>query len=509
MRKGFLIMLAVVLVAALAAPAMAGMDVTGFIRDKGYVSNFKNAATSPNLQKDAPAAAYVEQRFRAKFSFGEENVKAVWFIETDFSAFGDVAGAANTGASVTDNAGLVQPVASGASRNGGGALGADRINLETKNIYIWFKLPNTSLDFTVGLQNQSDAYAGLLYGAADMAGIFATGKMEPVSYKLGWAKLYENNNLKADDLTLYVAEANLAPTKDAKVGLNFYFLQDDTGKVSIAKPSTQLPFDAVTGTAGSSIDVMGHLNKKRLYIPGVNASFNAGPVTLSGFALYQFGKVDFLDNTADVNVKGYAFDLRADANVGPGKLFLEGLFVSGGDGTGNDYKSVITLSDVNASPGGNSFFGRTDMMILLPNPDDINTSTALIGAAGVPNVIDPATGKPAKVSPFATATSPGNGGRGITHIAAGYTQKLGDKLTAKFGLGYLAATKKLVTDNTVKGKGMGTEVNANLNYNIMKGLEVGVYAAYAWLGDFYKSNVTGAVDPDNVYDVHFRLNYAF
>ena len=56
---------------------------------------------------------------------------------------------------------------------------------------------------------------------------------------------------------------------------------------------------------------------------------------------------------------------------------------------------------------------------------------------------------------------------------------------------------------------MGTEVNANVNYSIMKGLDFGVYAAYAWLGDFFKSNAPGAVDPDNVYDVHFRLNYAF
>ena len=44
MRKGFLIVLAVVLVAVLAAPAMAGMDASGFVRVKGYVSNFYNGS---------------------------------------------------------------------------------------------------------------------------------------------------------------------------------------------------------------------------------------------------------------------------------------------------------------------------------------------------------------------------------------------------------------------------------------------------------------------------------
>ncbi len=480
MRKGFLIMLAVVLVAALAAPAMAGMDVTGFVRDKGYISNFKNGASQPALTKDAPAAAYVEQRFRAKFSFGEENVKAVWFVETDFGAFGDTAGSATT---------------AGVGRNTGGALGGDRINLETKNIYIWFKLPDTSLDFTVGLQNQSDAYAGLLFGASDMAGIFAKGKMAPVDYTLGWAKFYENDNLKADDMTLYVAAANFAPTKDVKIGLNFYFLQDDT-----QKRAGTLPFDfTVAPTGASPLDAfIGLANKKRIYTPGINATFNAGPATITGFALYQFGKIDALqDNVSDLKIKGYAADLRADANLGPGKGFLEGLYVSGGDLSGDDYKSIITLNDVNASPGGNSFFARTDMSILLPNGDDINTSTALTGAAGTP------VGN-------GLSTSPGNGGRGIWHVAAGYTQKLGDKLTGKVGAGYLSATKLLQGEESVrKGKGMGTEVNANLNYNIMKGLDFGVYAAYAWLGDFYKSPAVSAVDPDDVYDVHFRLNYAF
>ena len=44
---------------------------------------------------------------------------------------------------------------------------------------------------------------------------------------------------------------------------------------------------------------------------------------------------------------------------------------------------------------------------------------------------------------------------------------------------------------------MGTEVNANVNYNIMKGLDFGLYGPYACLGDFFKSNLADSVDPDN------------
>ena len=96
------------------------------------------------------------------------------------------------------------------------------------------------------------------------------------------------------------------------------------------------------------------------------------------------------------------------------------------------------------------------------------------------------------------------------HIGAGYSMPLAKQLTGKVGAGYLAATEKLnVIDNNRKGKEMGYEFNANLNYNILKGLDFGVYAAYAVVGDFFQSTLPNAQDPDDVYDVHFRLNYAF
>ena len=491
MRKGFLIVMAVLLVAALAAPAMAGMDASGFIRIKSYMSNFyTGSATNPTLKADAPTQAYVEQRLRTKFSFGEENVKAVWFLETDFSAYGDAAGGTPV-ATASVPTGTTTYYTGGAARNSGAALGGDRINLETKNIYLWFKLPNTSLDFTVGLQGQTDAYAGLLYGGADMAGIFMTGKYEPVSYKLGWAKLYENNTAKTDDVTLYTAEVNFAPTKDSKMGVYFGLLQDDSQKIVNA---AALPFPVVAGDE----------NKKLIYTAGINGAFNAGPVALTGFAFYQWGTIDFLTPPFDSNVKvgGYALDLRGDMKIGPGKGFLEGLYISGdSDDNDDNYKGIVTLSDVNASPGGNSAYGRTGMSILLFNSDAINTSQSLVGSSSTAVSSNGFTGN----------TSPSNGGRGITHIAAGYTMPLGKQLTGAANVGWMAATKKInVTDDTKKGKTMGTEVNANVNYNIMKGLDFGLYGAYCWLGDYYQSNAAGAqADPDNVYDLHFRLNYAF
>jgi hypothetical protein len=444
MRKGFLIMLAVVLVAALAAPAMAGTDINGFYRAKANLSNFRGylggaytGSTVPG--KDAPSNAYVEQRFRVKLTSGEENVKAVFFVETD-----DVWGDQNAG------------------RNTGGQLGADSASLELKNAFLWFKLPSTPLDITVGLQNQSDSYAGVFFAATDMAGIFVNAKVDPVALRFGWSKWTENALAKADDRTLYLAEAKFVPTKDVKVGANFYMLQDDRNR-----PSGSI---------------------QRVYMPGVDVTFGAGPASINAFAFYQFGK--YTDNlgpgTTDVNIGGFATDARADLNVGPGKAFVEALYISGGDNTSVKYKSIVDAGFTN------SFYARTDMQILLLNADDIGTAAGVYGVAG-------------------QSGSMGNGGRGMMHLAAGFSMKMGDKLTGKVGAGYLQATKLLKSDEALgyKKKNMGTEFNASVSYNLMKGLDVGVVGAYAWIGDFYRTSAASTGEPDNAFDLHARINYAF
>ena len=294
----------------------------------------------------------------------------------------------------------------------------------------------------------------------------------------------------SDDLTLYLASAKLSPTKEVKLGLNFYMLQDDT-----AKTTTAFAIATGTGALDSTLNALG-ANKKKIYIPGVDFAVNAGPATISGFGMYQFGTVEYTGGAhSDIDIKGFAADVRADLNAGPGKVFVEALYISGGDNTANEVKSIVTFSDFDASPGGNSAFGRTDMSVLLVNADDINCAQALVGARAVPSQ---------------GSTSPALGGRGLTHVAAGFSMKMGDKLSGKVGAGYLRANKALVgTDALKKGKTLGTEVNANVNFNIMKGLDFGVYGAYAFLGDYFESKTSSASDPDNAWSANLRLNYAF
>ncbi len=502
MRKGFLAVLAVVLVAAMAAPAMAtDLSTTGFIRIKGHTEQNYTAGASGGAfilpGKDVPTASYVEQRMRFIFDWKGENVGARYYGELDYTNWGD--SAYNT------------------SRNQGGGLEADTVNLESKNIYMWFKVPNTSVMVTAGMQNQSDSFGGMIFGYADMAGIFLTGSVEPVSYKLGWARLAQNVNSTTVNgntafaqridtaVDLYVAEAKFAPTKDSRIGLDLYVLRDASGNGAAA--------DNVSGSTNLNTLLRGFkdygytvgnfsYNPSTFYYIGIDGAAKAGPVGLSGYAFYNGGKIknvngaisNFVATNQDVDVKAWAGDLRADANLGPGKGFIEGAYVSGADSGGSDFKSPITTS--NYALAGSYPLSSMDMQILFPNGDDITSSNAL-------------------------AYDIQNKGRGIMALAAGYTMKFSDMLSGKVGIGYLTDAKNFIGSNSAGigiKKHKATEVNANVNYYLVKGLDLGLYGAYAFLSDWedYGHAYNGATSvanmsekADNIWKGMFRMNYAF
>ncbi len=479
MRKGWIVLLTAVLVVAFAAPAMADLKVTGFYRAKAMLSSFFDGAGGPSIRtsEEEQSNSYVEQRGHLKFEMGTADVKAVFHFESDMTWGVNSAAVA---------------------RNSGGALSADSVQLETKNVYVWFKIPDTSLQAKVGVQGFADKYGGIFSNSADMAAIFVNGNIEPVKWTFGWGKLFETNSVSgdtssgygaSDDSNLYVAAVEFAPAKDMALGLNFYYLQDDSGR-SIEQGKlnpTQALGHPVWGTAAINnftADV---------YTPGVNFGMNAGPVKLSAFAFYQMGEFkSTVAGVEDIDLSAFVVDVRGDMKLGSGALFVEGLYVSGGDGGGNDYEAPITLGDYQVggtATGGHSGFGRTHMYFLF-GYDSVNISQCLIGCSG-----------------GEYGDSLGNSGRGLWHVAAGYSQKFTEKLKGEVNIGYLSASDLYAADEAAgKDKDMGTELNLRLDYTINKGLSASLAGALLKLGDF--------ADPaenfeDTYYMGYARLNYSF
>lgn len=481
MRKGLIVLLAAVMVVAFTLPAMAEHTMSGFVRVKARVQqNYQTTGSSGGLfilpVKDAPTQSFVEQRQRFIFDWNTENAGARGYFEIDFGAWGDSAYTVG--------------------RNQGAGLEGDSVNLETKNFYIWFNVPNTSLKVTAGLQNVSDSYDGVIVGVADMAGIFLTGKMEPVSYRLGWAKFQENGTVLDDDVDFYMAEVKFSPTKEAKLGINLYLLRDAAGVSATggANSNVTTAFSRIADDydAGAGLGAFTYAPSNFYYI-GLDGSLMAGPATLSGWFFYNTGKIEKVTNAffgltgEDVDVKAWAAQLRGDMNLGPGKFFLAGAYVTGTDENDSDYKSPIVGN--NYALAGSYPLYKWDLQILFPNGDDINNSSAL-------------------------AYDVQNKGRGVMAFAAGYSQKFSDMLSGKIGIGYLTDVENPVGSPVKKHKAF--EVNANVNYSLVKGVDLGLYGAYASLTDWENyvtvaGNTTADLtsDADDIFKLYARLNYSF
>lgn len=287
------------------------------------------------------------------------------------------------------------------------------------------------------------------------------------------------NSLIGSDTTnkstnFYVLEAHAAPSNNARAGLDLYQFRDNDGGGVRGFANSQVPGKTTT-----------------INTIGLDGSFKVSdPLTLSGFLFYQTGQADQGGSgNEDLKIRGQAADARADLAVGPGNGFIEAIYISGDDSPDDTtYKGIVTGSNYALAA---AFYTTTDMEILLPNIDDLNTSAALT---------------------YDTR----NFGQGLIHIGAGYTIPLG-KTSVKVGVGNSRFAKAVPVGTTgFNKKTQGTEVNLKVKYNLKKGLDVGVVAAYAMLGDAYdvgansfQGTAANLSNPDNLYKVVARLNYSF
>ena len=138
------------LAAAVATPAMAlENQFSGAFTSFYDLSNYSAVYGQKDPVNNAPKENYFVQRARLGYTAkASESVKLVTLFELDYRFLGN------------------SSYANG--RNTGGALGADSVNIETKNIYL--ELNNAGINTKIGMQGVDDAFKGTIF-SADMAGL--------------------------------------------------------------------------------------------------------------------------------------------------------------------------------------------------------------------------------------------------------------------------------------------------------------------------------------------------
>lgn len=460
------------LTAATAVPALAlENEFHGMFRFDGITGNFLTGTSGPGtslLVNNPTTRTFVDQRARLQYiAKASDDLKLVTHFEID-SRWGDNSYAPyGTGATST------------ASRNNGGALGADQVNLETKSVYLDFNIPGIPVNGKVGMQPIIDSYKGVLFNA-DAAGALFTGKTGALTTALGFFRFDDARSAGVSvgktTRDFLIVDAKYAVNKDLKVGASYYYYNDDksvTGSAAITAPSPYV--------GGKDVE---------LHMAGLNAAANFGIVSVDGFVLGQDGR--FGDN----HVSSLAANVGAKVQLPMGKVKTNFLYTSG-SGNGKYNHSFVPVTNETSNAYGENSFYDAGMALLMRSPYGMSNSDQAI-------VYDN-----------------GNRGQGILAGFVGYDGTYG-KTFANANAGFMSAAvnntvvkpKNNITGDKNSSNYMGTEINAEVGYKLYDNMTASVQGAYVFLGDYFKGTAktvgsNEGTDPTNPWLARILLNYTF
>lgn len=297
--------------------------------------------------------------------------------------------------------------------NKGGGFGADQVNLQTRRLYGSFE-PHLGgghdLTLIAGLQFLADGAfdphsatpdrlfrhgGGLKIWGSEAAGVAAYGRYRTdwgtrLHYRIGGFALVENGVGLADDVTMWVADAELHPAYAVDVGLHTWWLKDNSGgsggSLGIG-PTSQLsqlqggPRLIFQDAAGDAAEVDADL----LWLAadaGWNRDLSCGPIGLKAGGLLNLGRL-YVTDQEDVDVRGWLVDGEARYRWTRGQgsvISLQGLASSRDDGgvggqSPDTYTGIVT---------GNSYgvvgavWATHGTLLLFPDPGAINRQVAVV-----------------------------------------------------------------------------------------------------------------------------------
>ncbi|HJV36886.1 hypothetical protein [Geomonas sp.] len=426
------------------------------------------ARYNPQLKPADPGSAnFFEQRARLYYTAkASQEVKLVTKFELDYSFWGN--------SSYTTH------------RNQGGALGADTVNLETKNLYLDLNSPTLSTSAKMGMQGVDDAFKGI-FVSADMAGILLTHEYQKASASLGYFRWNDTtgqvnpfSDLGRDARNMVLFDGKYKVSDATTLGLAYYFVYSN--KVNVQD--------------GNGNPLVEDLTVSNL---GANFVTALGPVTLDGFAIYQFGHNGSENHytfnpspgglDANKHRNAWAANLGGRSKLGPGTLRSEFLYVSGeGSEDDGNTNAFYTPGNFGYSESG---FWNNEMVILGRDKNGLTNDSAIVFDAN-------------------------NKDQGVFFGSVGYDLPITKSISASANAGFAAVAKanifkpvNLKTGKQNSSNYLGTEINGETNYKFTDTVTFSARAGYVFLGSYWDGVSTGGKDPSNPWDVKVLVNYTF
>jgi hypothetical protein len=428
MKRFLFCLVALIGVMVLIAPTYAAeMQINGIERLKAITYNNMDGDDDSDDQNN-----FIHQRLRFYFtSVASENLKMVYKNEIDFN-WGDAGGSA-------------------ATRGSGGAIGADGVNLETKNVYLEMMIPDTPVKATLGLQGIA-LHRGLWIDDDAAAARFDMN-FDPVAVTLIYVNAVDTDyTSSSDDIwQLHASAGYKAENMDARLSLGYEKGANDTTSADVPKSDD---FYQIMGEFGMSFDMVSFF-----VIAGKN-----------------FGEVDS-NGADDRDYDGFMFNAGVDFALDLATISAQFLYFSGDDegDLDDDYRS---------------FSGQTYSWAEIPSDGylwEANSSMGQIGGANTPS--------------------------NMWAVNVGADLKPTDTTTIAIDLWYIGMVEDRTVGGDDEDT-VGTEIDLKLTQKVYDNLDCLIIGAYMFADDGYGNGGTSGdwapqSQGDDAWVLALGMNYKF
>ena len=395
----------------------------------------------------------------------------------------------------------------GTGNNRGGAISGGQINLQTLMANVDIRPPGSWWNAVVGLQRifdspydpntnslelfQNTGYK-LSFWGTQAVGVNWYARPHPAIHaRLGAFQLWENQISRDDDVFVVMADLMTRPHPKLELGFNTWYLRDtaeNAGGISVLGQGLTSALAEYNGATRLRFPGSNQRYAANLFWTGTNMSWNRnfvhGSLAFDAYAIANYGNINPDEpGLDDVGVLGASFNASAAWRYGmtnDDKIWIEGLYTTGDEAgnTDGDINSVLT-GNVWGSPVG--IYSSHRALLLFPDPQVVNRYYSMVHDIS-------------------------NMGLGVSGGSLNVKRALiPHRFTAKLG------TAVAFSNNALPGGGnhIGTELNAELKYNLRVFLTLGLSAGYVFAGDFYDAPRAGTdgLRPDDPWTAFLTLDW--
>lgn len=442
--------------------------------DTGKTGPLARFGATPN--KDSESYYFQRWRLYTTVESADKKAKAVWGLEV-----GDLFWGRLGGSNGTEFGGTTTRV----GNSTGAELGADGVNVETKNAYIQFAvpgIPNATLLFGIHNLRFMDTPAGAFMDD-DGAGIQFNWKLDPIDLQLWTAKANENNVQDADDNDFYAARLGVNLTPDTRLTVEGMIINEQCFARRAPVPPAATG-SCVSADFGDTFWVGGTFATK---VGAVNLD---GAVIHGQRALYSAS----LDRT--IEERGSGVQLVARVPIGLLRTWWFGRYSTGDKNriTGGGCPALPTPHPLcGRLPAGTEFSTRSFTTNLTRNSDKLPIPDFGASWFTVPFVGEYLFGLPTLGAPgFGGSTHYGDS-TGTWTVGGSALLPLATTFSVGGGVAYVAASE-------------GTGVYGD------HAIEIDAGALYTYNANLSFQAIAGYVIPDagdNAWGMSFRTRFAF